>query len=92
MINTHNTSTIRASIGVRAIADSVLIVDRDGDVSVTNDAEAVVAMCLSRYGNRLIYYRDTDGRWDQLKHDGVKFTGYAPLDADLAEWCKDRAP
>ena len=55
--------------------------DIDGAVSVTNDAEAVVLHCLSQYcqfgENYPIYYQDTEGSWDELKHDGTKFTGFS---------------
>lgn len=50
--------------------------------SVTNDAEAVVRACLCCLPpNRRIAYRDTDGRWDELRHDDTKFIGFAPLSA-----------
>jgi hypothetical protein len=56
-----------------------LLRDLDGDVSVTNDAEAVVAYVIHHYGPRRILYRDTDGRWDELRHDGEHFTGFFPI-------------
>jgi hypothetical protein len=60
-------------------------------MSVTNDAERVVGHLLraeitSRSplggqalmnGQRILYY-DTDGELDELCHDGLKFTGFAP--------------
>lgn len=64
----------------------VAIIDsNDGHTSVTNDAEAVIWWLTDRQflqaGKRCIY-RDTDGRWDELTHDGVgKFRGFAPLGA-----------
>ena len=64
-------------------ADRVTIRDAfdsaDPTMSVTNDAEAVVAEMLGRgLGRRHLYYFDTHGQLDELKHDGVKFTGFAP--------------
>jgi hypothetical protein len=61
----------------------IAIVDDYTDTSpcktVTNDAEYVVGQIKPPKGVRLIY-RDTDGRWDELKHDGAgHFTGFAPL-------------
>lgn len=57
--------------------------DRPGTVSVTNDAERIVPFLLWAYGDyRRIIYRDTDGRWDEMKHDGKVFTGFAPIDAE----------
>lgn len=58
---------------------SVLIVDHDCGLSVTNDAETVVADILREYGPVRIYYRDTMGLWDELSHDGIRFTGFRIL-------------
>lgn len=62
----------------RVSAQVVWIVDEDGDMSVTNDAEQVVRTLVQRYGERRIVYRDSDGAWDELLHRGERFTGYAP--------------
>lgn len=62
---------------------SVVIRDVGGPrtISVTNDAEAVVAELWERgvlkEGLRLYYY-DSDGRLDELCHSGGVFTGFAP--------------
>lgn len=50
-----------------------------GTMSITNDADAVVQDCIRRFGNVPIYYRDTDGRWDELEHNGEEFTTFAPI-------------
>lgn len=74
----------RASYTVdRATSDSILgkmvfIVDNDMGMSVTNDAENVVADVLRQYPNHRIIYRDTMGQWDELVHFNGKFTGFAP--------------
>lgn len=51
-------------------------------MSITNDAEGVVKELHENnllMGRRLYYY-DSDGRLDELKHDGNgKFTGFAHL-------------
>jgi hypothetical protein len=69
-------------------ADAVLIIDLDdGAVSVTNDAAAVVAHLLARFGNPArcdvrgprIIYRDSMMLWSELRHAGGSFVGYAPL-------------
>jgi hypothetical protein len=57
-----------------------------GTVSITNNAEEIVsaqlrAQCVAGEPPPRILYRDTDGRWDELKHDNVRFTGFAPIDA-----------
>ena len=55
--------------------------DNDGAMSVTNDAEAVVAELTERGrlrdGKRLFYY-DSDRNLDELCHSGGRFTGFAP--------------
>ncbi len=56
----------------------IWIIDLDQGVSITNNAERVVRSILGWYDNHRIYYRDTDGRWDELVHDGRNFTGFAP--------------
>jgi hypothetical protein len=63
---------VRSGVAYLADAD-------DGAVSVTNDAEAVVAFFINMLppDTRLVY-QDTMGRWDELKHSGGKFTGFAP--------------
>lgn len=64
----------------RSTADQVTLIDQDGPVSVTNDAEAVVTDILRAYGgSRRILYMDTDGHWGELLHDGLKFTGFGEL-------------
>lgn len=62
----------------KEIPGAVWIVDNDDGRSVTNDAERVVAELVARFGNRRFFYRDTIGRWDELKHDGRAFVGFAP--------------
>jgi hypothetical protein len=53
-------------------------VDNDVGMSVTNDAENVVADVLRQYPDHRIIYRDTMGQWDELVHFNGKFTGFAP--------------
>jgi hypothetical protein len=61
-------------------AEAAWIIDDcpDGARSVTNDAERVAAALLRQFGNRRFFYRDTAGNWDELQHDGTRFTGFAP--------------
>ena len=63
---------------VKVLADAVWIIDLKTGRSVTNDAERVVAELHKEYGNRRIYYRDTQDCWDELKHELGRFTGFAP--------------
>lgn len=75
----------RASFATRWVPGAALLTDHDGSVSITNDAEAVVAHVLPQLKAQSdrILYKDTDGNWDELKHNGQEFTGFAPIsDAD----------
>lgn len=75
---------LRSYFEILASSDeSLTIADCGGPElrTVTNDAEAVVAHLLRegdlRAGQRL-FYRDSERRLDELLHDGVAFTGFAP--------------
>lgn len=72
----------------KVTSDAVFLIDNDEGMSVTNDAENVVAYCLKEHGTKRIIYRDTEGRWDELMHDGVSFTGFSPID----ETTRQQAP
>jgi hypothetical protein len=64
---------------VRVTLDMVWIRDRDlGNISVTNDAEGVVRRVWHDYPGRRIIYQASDGAWDELVHEGGRFTGFAP--------------
>lgn len=74
----------KAKFDVKISGDVLLVVDLynpgSPSMTVTNDAEAVTEYVLAHFGSkRRILYRDTEGRWDELKHDGQKFTGFAPI-------------
>jgi len=55
----------------------ILLEDEDGPMSITNDAENVVHYALAHYphGARILY-KDTDGIWDELVHDGNDFVTF----------------
>lgn len=62
---------VRASFRIAEATDTlVLLVDRNQGMSVTNDAEAVVAWLgehlAGGIGQRRVFYRDTEGRFDKL--------------------------
>lgn len=63
-----------------ADARSVWLIDNIGihhRVSVTNDAEAVVPHIVRHWGNhRRIFYRDSEGCWGELHHEGGKFVAF----------------
>ncbi len=60
----------------------VLIADMDSDgfPSITNSAHGVIELLSVQMNltNRAVIYRDTMGRFDELRHDGHKFTGFSP--------------
>lgn len=56
----------------------VFIVDLNGDKSVTNDAEAVVAKLHSVFPGYRIVYRDTQNDWDELVHRNGTFVTFRP--------------
>lgn len=76
----------RASFSTRYANGAVLLTDLDGSMSITNDAEAVVEHVLSQGSPDVrIFYKDTDGQWDELVHDGKAFTAFFHIsDADRA--------
>jgi hypothetical protein len=62
----------------------IFIVDEDGPLSVTNDAERVCSEAVGEDEDgrdttsyRLVY-RDTRGDWDELVHDRGTFRGFRP--------------
>jgi hypothetical protein len=48
--------------------------------SVTNDAEFVVDLVFNTHGDMPIVYRDTEGRWDELRHREGYFATFRSLD------------
>lgn len=60
----------------------VLIADRnDGSRTVTNDADAVVWRVnkeIGGLGRRRLYYRDSDGRFDEIHVIEGRFSGFKP--------------
>jgi hypothetical protein len=77
----------RALYSVLAVTDEkVIIEDIGGRVSVTNDAETVVEELLAVHGarrtdgelRRILYY-DSMRNLDELVHNGIRFTGFAPV-------------
>lgn len=57
--------------------DVIFIRDLDQGVTVTNDAEAVVAELNKYYPGKRIVYRDTIGGWDELVHENGVFTRFS---------------
>ena len=62
--------------------ECLVIRDLDGEKSVTNDAERVVEMLYNAEvlkPNQRLEYFDSEGRRDEILHDGTKFTGFQVL-------------
>lgn len=71
----------KVSFSVHTItAHTVFITDdkRPGTMSVTNAAEEVTKTVYRDHGDRRIVYRDTMGRWDELKHLEGHFLRFEP--------------
>ena len=69
---------MKSSFSITDIKDDrVVILDNNlGGRSVTNDAENVVEYLYSVYGNRRIFYIDSDGVLDELRHKNGNFVGF----------------
>ena len=72
-----------AQFSIQTITDSfVLIIDLDQGRTVTNDAKNVVSSLRHQLsdglGLRRIFYRDTCGRFDELKHIKGAYDSIAP--------------
>ena len=64
---------------VLVVGAVIYIADLDrGGRSVTNDADAVVEELVVAFSAKRIVYRDTTGRWDELRHENGCFVGFAP--------------
>ena len=69
---------MKSSFSITEIKDDrVVILDNNlGGRSVTNDAENVVEYLYNLYGNRRIFYIDTEGVLDELRHNNGNFVGF----------------
>lgn len=56
-----------------------LYTDLHPTMSVTNDAEYVVQLAFKTHGNIPIIYCDTEGNWDELRHNQGSFGCFRPL-------------
>jgi hypothetical protein len=77
----------RATYGYTVLGAFILVVDQDQGMSVTNDAEHVIAdLARARVlPGRRVLYRDTDKHWDELVVSDGAFAGFAPLGATTPE-------
>ena len=69
---------MKSSFSITEIKDDrVVILDNNlGGRSVTNDAENVVEYLYNLFGNRSIFYIDSDGVLDELRHNNGNFVGF----------------
>jgi hypothetical protein len=70
--------TPRSTFTFSAVDGFVLIEDRNKGMSVTNDAENVIAHIAGQVdltGKRVLY-RDSEGRWDELLVQDGRFAGF----------------
>lgn len=69
---------MKSSFSITEIKDDrVVILDNNlGGRSVTNDAENVVEYLYNVYGNRRIFYIDSEGVLDELRHNKGEFVGF----------------
>lgn len=74
-----------AAYFAEVVAGVLVIFDRDaGSLSVTNDVERVIEKEADRRGEklpRLVIYRDSEGRYDQIRHRNGVYGGIAPIGA-----------
>lgn len=66
----------------------VFIIDdcRPGTLSVTNDAERVVAVLHKQYPNYRVIYQDTQWEWDEIEHKAGVFVGFRPTPQRNLMW------
>lgn len=77
-------NTLKSNFEILNIKDNFILLQdllynsKDSYTSVTNDAKNVVKFIVEKYNaeNKQIFYIDTDGRVDELLHDGSKFIGF----------------
>ncbi len=71
--------------------DAILVVDMNSGRSVTNAAEEVVRFLADAYTEGLppVFYRDSEGQWDKLVHDGHRFTGFRALSPFMRKRCAE---
>lgn len=74
---------LRADWSYEVLPEFICVVDRDGPVSVTNDAERVVATLAAQglLEGRRVLYEDSTGRWDELLVRDGRFAGFGPIGA-----------
>jgi len=72
------------SCTVHLVADNLVLLtddDVEGYASVTNAADWVIRQLTHHkiLDKRRVFYKDSTGRFDELKHDGERFAGFAAV-------------
>jgi hypothetical protein len=70
----------------------ILIVDEDlGAMSVTNGVEKVLDDLPMPFLHALVYYRDSEQQWDELKINLVgEFAGFGAMSPEMRTWCHEQ--
>lgn len=58
---------------------TVFLIDLDGVLSITNDAERVCKRVNAEWPGVRIFYKDSSGDWDELAHRSGEFTGFVTI-------------
>jgi len=90
--------TPAATYTVHCITDLFVLIsddDREGCRSVTNDAAEVVSSVhdnVASLKHRHVFYLDSMGQIDELKHETGRFTGFGPCTDSQREMLADYLP
>lgn len=79
---------IRSKFQILSIKDSAaLIVDLNGQKSVTNDAENVIKYIVEQHPHvSRFFYKDSDGHWDEMFLDDADMANFAPISDEEMEF------
>lgn len=73
---------MRSRFTVNQVTDTAIYITDDCEqhqcMSVTNDAEQVTEFLYKNFGDKQIFYKDTEGYWDELVHDKGRFITFKP--------------
>ena len=80
----------RSDYQYKVIQHFILIIDLNlGRMSVTNDAENVIAEIVREgflVDNKYVMYRDSEGNYDRIRTKNERFSGFGPIQpSDIIE-------
>lgn len=64
---------------LRADEAFIYLMDMDGTVSMTNDAENVCLWAHETHPGKRVAYMDTNGQWDEMIHEAGVFVAFGSL-------------